>query len=184
MLAEALADGGDEAAFAYIERLRQFQPTEAAAILGRLRFRQDNRVEAVQALDAALRGYRTDAWAWPMIMTHALETVSHVIMRDGSTLKSLRPGLEQPFAAMMLDESRREILLKIAVARDPDANCATALTSYEPYVLWQQPLLTWRARCYEMLHHAEAVRAAQERDEYDHNEPATISDATRIVRGN
>jgi hypothetical protein len=34
-----------------------------------------------------------------------------------------------------------------------------------------------------MLHHADAVRAAQERDEYDRNEPATISDSARVVSG-
>jgi spermidine synthase len=183
MLAEALSDGGDEAALPYIERLREFQPIEASAILGRLRFRQGKHVEAAQALDAAFRGYRADAWPWVMIMTHALETATHLVTRDPTMFKLVRPSLEQPFSALMLDEARREILLKVAVARDPDATCATALASYEPYSLWQQPLLTWRARCYEMLHHADAVRAAQERDEYDRNEPATISDSARVVSG-
>jgi hypothetical protein len=118
-----------------------------------------------------------------MIMTHALETATHLVQRDPNSLKILRGALEQPFAGLMLDESRREILLKLAVARDPDANCAQALTTYEPYPLWQQPLLTWRARCYEMLHHADAARAAQERDEYESNEPTGISDQNRLVHG-
>jgi spermidine synthase len=183
MVAEALAEAGDEAAFPYIEQLRAFQPTEASAILGRLRFRQDRYTEAAYALEASFRAYRTDGWAWPMIMTHALEVATHLIGRDPNALKILRPALEQPFAGLMLDEARREILLKLAVAREPDATCAQALTSYEPHPLWQQPLLGWRARCYEMVHHADAVRAAQERDEYDSNEPAGINDKNRLVRG-
>ncbi|HMJ54730.1 MAG TPA: fused MFS/spermidine synthase [Polyangiaceae bacterium] len=183
MVAEALADSGDDAALGYIERLREIQPTEAAAILGRLRFRQEKYLEAAYALEAAFRAYRTDAWAWTMIMSHALETTGHLMAREPTVLKILRPALEEPFAAVMLDESRREILLKLAVARDPDSTCATALTSYEPHPLWQQPLLGWRARCYEALHHAEATRAAQERDEYDSNEPAGINEGNRLVRG-
>jgi spermidine synthase len=183
MVAEALAEAGDEAASPYIDRLRETQPTEASAILGRLRFRQDKYTEAAYALDAAFRAYRTDGWAWPMIMTHALETMSHLISRDANALKILRTSIEEPFAGLMLDEARREILLKLAVLREPDANCAQALSSYEPYPLWQQPLLSWRARCYEMLRHADAARAAKERDEYDSNEPAGINDSNRFVRG-
>jgi spermidine synthase len=182
MLAEALADMGDEGAVTYIEQLRAVQATEADAILGRLRFRQNRHVEAAQALSTALVAYRTNPWPWPMVMTHALETAQHVISRDASTLKILKAAIEQPFAAQMLDESRREILLKLAVARDPDASCAQALTTYEPYPLWQEPLLTWRARCYELLHHADAARAAQERDEYQRNEPGALSEGARLVR--
>jgi spermidine synthase len=181
VVAEALADMADEAAVPYIERLREWQPSEAAAILGRLRFRQDRFTEAAYALEAAFRSYRTDAWAWPMIMSHALETVNALIGRDANSFKIIRPALEEPFVGLMLDESRREILLKLAVAREPDATCAKALSSYEPYPLWQQPLLTWRARCYEMLNHADAARATQERDEFDQNEPAGMTD--KLVRG-
>ena len=177
LVAEVLADSGNEAAVPYIERLREWQPTEAAAVLGRLRFRQDRFTEAAYALEAAFRNYKTDGWAWPMLMTHALETATVLITRDANSFKILRPALDQPFVGLMLDESRRELLLKIAVSRDPDANCAQALSSYEPYTLWQQPLLTWRARCYEMLHHADAVRAAQERDEFDQNEPAGMTES-------
>jgi spermidine synthase len=182
MLAEALADMGDEGAVTYIEQLRAVQATEADAILGRLRFRQNRHVEAAQALGSALVAYRTNPWPWPMVMTHALETAQHVMSRDASTVKMLKAAIEQPFAAQMLDESRREILLKLAVARDPDASCAQALTTYEPYPLWQEPLLTWRARCYELLHHADAARAAQERDEYQRNEPGALSEGARLVR--
>jgi spermidine synthase len=183
MVAEALADMGDEAAVPYIEQLRAVQPTEADAILGRLRFRQNRFVDAAQALNLSLMSYRTNPWPWPMVMTHALETVTHLLGRDPAVNKILRPAIDQPFAAMMLDESRREILLKLAVGREPDNTCAQALTSYEPYPLWQQPLLTWRARCYELLRHADAARAAQERDEYDRNEPGSMAEGARLVRG-
>jgi len=183
MLAEALADSGDEAAVGYVEKLRAVQPIEADAILGRLRFRQSRYVEAAQALNTAFEAYRTNPWPWPMLMTHALETATHLLGRDPGALKILRPALEQPFAAMMLDESRREILLKLAVGREPDSTCAQALTGYEPHPLWQEPLLSWRARCYELLRHADAARAAQERDAYARNEPGNLAEGARLVRG-
>ena len=182
LLAEGLADMGDDAALAYIERLRALQPTEAAAILARLRFRQGKNVEAAMALDEALRAYQTDVWAWPILMNHALETAGHLMTRDPGAQKIVRGALEKPFAAMMLEETRREMLLKLVVAREPDSSCAAALASYEPHTLWHEPLLTWRARCYDMLHHADAARAAQERDEYASNEPPGMTDHSRVVR--
>jgi spermidine synthase len=184
VVAECLADTGDEAAVPYIDRLRELQPTEAAAIVGRLRFRQNRHMESALALEAAFTAYRSDPWAWPILMTHAIETATHLVTRDANTFKTFRASLEQPFAAMMLDESRRELLLKLAVSKDPDASCAAALASYEPHPLWQQPLLGWRARCYEMLRHADAARAAQERDEFERNEPTNLSsEGKRVVRG-
>ncbi|MET0592827.1 MAG: fused MFS/spermidine synthase [Polyangiaceae bacterium] len=183
MVAEAMSDSGDEAAVPYIDKLREYQPVEAAAIMGRLRFRQNRLMEAAHALTTSFTAYRTEAWPWPAIMAHAMETAGHVISRDPNTLKILRPALDQPYAAMMLEESRREILLKIAVARDPDKDCAQALVGYEPYPLWQQPVLNWRARCYEMLHHAEATRAAQERDEFEKYEPQPVTDQMRMTQG-
>jgi spermidine synthase/MFS family permease len=180
IVAEGLADMGDDAALPYIERLRALQPTEAPAVLARLRFRQGKNVEAAQALDESLRAYQTDVWAWPILMNHALETASHLMTRDPAAQKIVRGALEKPFAAMMLEETRRELLLKLAVAREPDSSCAATLASYEPNTLWQEPLLTWRARCYEMLHHADAARAAQERDEFAHNEPAGMTDDNRV----
>jgi spermidine synthase len=183
MVASGLADVGDEAALPYIEQLRAVQGAEADAILGRLRFRQSRFIEASQALSAALHSYRTNPWPWPMIMTHALETVTHLFGRDPGALKILRPAIEQPFAAVMLDESRREILLKLAVGREPDSTCAQALATYEPHTLWQEPLLSWRARCYELLRHADAARAAQERDEYAKNEPGSMAEGARLVHG-
>jgi tetratricopeptide (TPR) repeat protein len=182
LVAAGLADMGDEAALAYIERLRALEPTEAATLLGRLRFRQGKYVEAAQALDEAFRAYQTDVWAWPILMNHALETAGQVMNRDAAAQKVVRGALEKPFAAMMLDETRREMLLKMTVAREPDASCSAALASYEPNTLWQEPLLTWRARCYDMLHHADAARAAQERDEFASNEPTGMSDTSRVVR--
>jgi spermidine synthase len=182
VVSEALADMGDETAAQYIEQLRAYQPAEASAIMGRLRFRQNRLMEAAHALATAFIAYRTEAWAWPIIMTHAMETASHVISRDANTLKILRPAFEQPFAAVMLDEARHELLLKLTVMRDPDNTCASALASYEPYTLWQQPLLDWRARCYELLHHADAARAAHERDEFEKYEPKPVADFQRFTQ--
>ena len=58
MVAESLADMGDEAAVVYIEQLRAVQPAEADAIMGRLRFRQNRHIE-VRPGDRARRSAPT-----------------------------------------------------------------------------------------------------------------------------
>ena len=182
VVAESLADMGDDQAQSYIARLRALQPLEADAIFGRLLLRQGRFSDAAEALRAAFEAYRTDPWPWPFIMEHALQTAKELASRNPETIAVLRPALEEPFSVLMLDEARSETILSFVAARDPDRSCAEVLSPFEPYVPWHHPLLKWRARCYKMLHHAEADRAERELERFLRDQPVAFSSGLNFVR--
>jgi len=182
VVAEALADGGDDQAYGYIERLRDLQPVEADAILARLYLRQGRFAQAGEALRMAFEAYRTDPWPWPLIMEHALQSAKELAARSPDLIPVLRPALEQPFAVVMLDEARSDAILSFVLARDPDNSCADALRPFEPYVPWHQALLNWRARCYKLLHHAEADRAERELQRFVRDQPSPFGSGLNFVR--
>jgi spermidine synthase len=182
VVAESLADSADDQANAYIERLRALQPIEADAILGRLYMRQGRFGDAAEALRSAFEAYRTDPWPWPLIMEHALQSARELGSRSPDLVGVLRTALEQPFAVVMLDEARTDAILSFVLSRDPDATCADALAPLEPYVPWHQALLNWRARCYKLLHHAEADRAERELQRFVHDQPSQFGSGLNFVR--
>jgi spermidine synthase len=181
-VAESLAETGDDAARAQVDRLRLYQPVEADAILGRLFLRQGQHAQAAEALRVAFEAYRDDPWPWPLVMEHALQTAKELAARNPETIATLRPALDVPFSVLMLDDSRNETVLSFVVARDPDPTCADALRPLEPYVPWHQALLTWRARCYKMLHHAEADRAEADLARFTQDQPFQFGSGLNFVR--
>jgi hypothetical protein len=182
IVAESLADSGEDQARVYIERLRVLQPLEADAIQGRLFLRQGRFSDAAEALRNAFEAYRTNPWPWPFIMEHALQTAKELAARNVDSIVVLRPALEQPFSVLMLDEARSETILSFVAARPPDQSCAEVLTPFEPYVPWHQPLLKWRAQCYKMLHHAEADRAERELERFQKDQPVAFGSGLNFVR--
>jgi hypothetical protein len=182
VVAESLADNGDDQAQVYLERLRALQAIEADAITARLFLRQGRFSDAAEALRIAFEAYRTDPWPWPLIMEHALQTAKELAARSPETVGVLRAALEEPFAVVMLDEARSETILTFAVAHDPTPTCADALRPFEPWVPWHQALLNWRARCYKMLHHAEADRAERDLQRFVRDQPSSFGNGLNFVR--
>jgi tetratricopeptide (TPR) repeat protein len=182
VIAESYADNADDQAQSYIERLRALQPVEADAILGRLFLRQGRFSDAAEALRAAFEAYRTDPWPWPLIMEHALQSAKELAGRSPDLIGVLRSALEQPFSVVMLDEARSDAILSFVAAREPDRTCADALAPFEPYVPWHQALLNWRARCYKLLHHAEADRAEGELQRFVRDQPSPFGSGLNFVR--
>jgi tetratricopeptide (TPR) repeat protein len=181
VVAESFADIGDDQAQGYIERLRGLQPIEADAILGRLHLRQGRFADAGEALRLAFEAYRTDPWPWPYIMEEALQTAKELAARTPAVIGVLRPALETPFAVVMLDEARSDAILSFVLTRDPDRSCADARQPLMPYVPWHQTLLNWRARCYKMLHHAEADRADRELQRFVQDQPSAFGQGLNFV---
>jgi spermidine synthase len=182
IVAESYADNGDDQAQGYIERLRALQPIEADAVVGRLLLRQGRLPDAAEALRSAFEAYRTDPWPWPLIMEHALQSAKELAARSPDLVTVLRPALEQPFSVVMLDEARNDAILSFVASRDPDATCADALRPFEPYIPWHQALLNWRARCYKILHHAEADRAERELQRFVKDQPSQFGSGLNFVR--
>jgi spermidine synthase len=175
-LASALAESGDEAAVAHIDRLRELEPVEADAVVGKLRLRQGRFEDAARALGASFDGYRRDPWPWPMLMNRALDTAKELAQRYPASIPALREALRVPFVCSMLDEARDETLLVLARLEPMNESCVDALRAFEPHFPWALDLLSWRTQCYDYVHHPEAERAKHELEEFMAAQPLAAGD--------
>lgn len=153
LLAEAMADAGEEAAAPHIEKLRAFEPTEAAALSARLHLRRGRIKEAGAASEDALRRYRQDPWPTPALMGRALRTAVDVARRaaqggDAALALRMYQLLREPFVVRVVNEERLLALLEVARICDFPRLCAEALAEQEPHVMWQRPVLEDRVECY------------------------------------
>jgi hypothetical protein len=182
VIAQSLAENADDAALPFIDRLRPLKPAEAAAILARLRLRQNKHTEAAAALESAFATYRSEPWTWPFIMSLALESAKELTARQGETMGLVHEALSQPFALNMFDESRRATLLALDMVKKLDSGCIEILRPFEPYVPWREELLAWRARCYALARHPEHARAQRELDEFNRNVSMPFGKGLDFVR--
>jgi spermidine synthase len=166
MMAETLAELGDEAALGYEARLRPFQSAEADAVRARLLARQGHLEDAMEALEAAFAAHRVDPWPWPVVMRHAVELAADLATKDASLAARAYTALSQPFAGRLLEEARTDAMLVAAGQMPLEKACVEALSSLEPHVPWRLSVLSWRSRCYEATNHVLAPRAARELVEY------------------
>jgi predicted membrane-bound spermidine synthase len=169
MIAQALAENADEAALPFIDRLRPMKPAEAAAILARLRLRQNKLQEAAAALETAFVAYRNEPWSWPFVISLAMETAKEITAKNGDTIGLVREAIGKPFALNMFDDARRATLLALDMVQKLDSGCVEVLRPYEPYVPWREELLSWRSRCYALAHDRNQERAQMELDEFNRN---------------
>jgi predicted membrane-bound spermidine synthase len=182
VIAHSLAENADEAAIPLIDRLRPLKSAEAAAILGRLRLRQNRLQEAATALEAAFVAYRSDPWAWPFVMNFAIESAKELTTKNADAIGLVREALSKPFVLNMFDDSRRATLLSLDMVQKLDPGCVEILRPFEPYVPWREELLSWRTRCYGLTHHPEQQRAQLELDDYNRNVPMPFGKGLDFVR--
>ena len=176
VIGAANAEIGNDAATTQIDQLRELEPVEADALLGRLRLRQGRYDDAAKALAAAFTRYRSDPWAWPFLMNQALENVKELGQRHPPSIPMLREAFSEPFACFLLDEARTETLLLFARTQPIDDSCAKVLEPFEPYFPWGFELLSWRSQCYERIRHPESERAKRELSEFVGTQPVGIGD--------
>jgi spermidine synthase len=174
VMGESLAEMGDAATEPLLARLRESQPTEADALLARLRYRQARFPEAVDAFVAAFEHYRTDAWPEPDLMRRVLVDVGLPLAKNREIADRLHAALAQPFAVHMLETDRLRVRLQLATQIDFQKRCVEAFAPYEPDVPWNDTLLV-RARCYESNHHPLAARAERDLTEYIEQEGRRLS---------
>jgi spermidine synthase len=154
MVAEALADAGDEAALGLAERLRAFQPAEADAVLARLRWRQGRYGEAAAALEACFARYRVDPWPSQPLMWRALAVAVAVAREDPSTdsARRLYHALEEPFSVLLANERRLEAAFEIAARVPPggpgESPAVRAVDAFGPYIPWRRAFLAERFERY------------------------------------
>ena len=166
LVAEGLAEAGDDRAPAAAARLAQLQPGEARAVLARWHQRQGRTAEAGDELLAALAAYETDPWPWPPVMRRALELAREIGEADGDHGRRLLDQLERPFVLRLLDENRRLTRINLARKIDFAGRCVGAFAELEPHVPWSESFLRGRHDCYEKNSHPLAGRARRELDEF------------------
>jgi hypothetical protein len=166
VLADALAEKGDEQAEAYIARLRESHPVEADFVLGRLRWRQGRLPEAVEVLVRAFVRCRDDPWPMPLVVENAFPIALDLAGRNDRFAVALCDALARPFSVALLDDARRVALLGVAALVDA-ARYARVLREMEPNVFWQWGVLKLRARAYEETGDPRASLALRELAEFE-----------------
>lgn len=180
LVAESLAETGDDAARPWIERVGRLDPTEGAVYAARLALRQGQLEVATGELEAAIQRYRDDPWPPPMTMLRALGLTREVAARDRRLGERLYQILKKRFAVAMLDEQRHKTLVELAIQIDFRRLCVESLKPYEAHVLWQREFLSGRARCYELSGHPLAAAAASDLAEFEAAEPRPFG--TGLIR--
>lgn len=170
VLAEALAQGAEEQATAFIARLQGPHPVEASVTLARLRWRQGRAAEAAELLERAFTLYRRDPWAMPAVVKNAFPIVLDLASRDAALAASLDDALAHPFAVALLDDER--VLVRLEVASYLDlSRYAAALAEMEPDVPWRAAVLDRRARAYEAAGNPLAPKARRDLAKFFEKEP-------------
>jgi spermidine synthase len=162
VVAESYASAGDDRARTYIEKLRGFQPTEAAVIYGRLLTRQGKMDEAAAAMENAFERHRHDVWPWTVITKHAMTTVDEIAAADAKLADRMYRAVASPLPVYLLEGQRLATMLKIAMRTKLAVPCAETLGLFEPHVPWRKDVLEWRASCYRDMKGKDAPLAGSE----------------------
>jgi hypothetical protein len=96
ILAEGLAERGDQGAIQQIQALGAVQPIEAEAATARLALRLGQLEVARDALAAALGLDRTDPWPSQVAMSHALSLAVELAAASPDAARAFRPGAPSP----------------------------------------------------------------------------------------
>jgi spermidine synthase len=148
MLAESLANRGDDAAVAYAEQLRVWQPTDADAVLARLRFQQNRLDEAATLLERVFARGRIDPWPNVDTFGRSLDIAMMLASKYPYAARMYR-ALEHPFAAGQWEDTRkidRALISKEVEGCGP--HTIAAIRQLEPWVPWRKDLLKLRVDCY------------------------------------
>src|SRR5207245_3694524 len=103
MVADLAAQTGDEGALELIERLRRFQPGEAATILAELRIRQSKVDEAAAALESAFHDFRVSPWAGFRFKLKALTLANVAAKLSGQVARRMFAALQEPFSVRAME---------------------------------------------------------------------------------
>jgi len=161
VVAQALADTGDESAAPYIERLRQTRPVEAAALLAQMRWKQGRLEEATDQFEKAFALYRQNPWPLLSVMNKTFLAVADIASRDPRLADRLEKALAQPFAVLLLNEERLQTRYKAATYLDT-LRLEDAIGALEPHTPWRKGLLDRRAKVYESTRNPRADLARRE----------------------
>jgi len=161
-IAVSLADDGDELAASAAERLRPWNDTEAEAILGQLRAKQNRLDEAAPHVLRAFDQFHRDAWADTTTMGRTFDAASAVSHQNRAMSVAVYKAFDQKFAAGQWDDARRFFRVSLgATIEQCGPAMMHALVDLEPYPHWRESVLRNRVECYSRWKVADLAEDAQ-----------------------
>ena len=153
MVAQCLAEQGNEAAHPYIMKLEKTNPGEAQAIKARLLWSQRHFVEAGEILLQALETFHTNPWTPQELTERTLKLAEEIALAEKKKIvaRQLFQALEKPLAVHASDEVRMMSYLHVGMAIDGDTMgeyTYHGVRANEPFIPWQQNFLKIRNGCY------------------------------------
>jgi SAM-dependent methyltransferase len=170
MVADLLADRGDETAIAVIDRLRWWSRADAEFAMARLRLAQHRYGDCARHLAEAFKHCRKEVWAFRYRVADGLGMAEQAAAADPTShgVSDLYAALGQPLAARMFDQ--RRLLARVSIARAVEGGAgpvtASAISGLEPYVPWNASLLELRKDAYAAVGDPKYELAAAELAEY------------------
>lgn len=172
MLAEALAEVGDERAVEMAEGIRGLWPASSDGIIARYLWRKGEQENAYAVLAKALAGFRERPWQIKGVVAHSL-TLAMEMAGSGVHTQDIFALLKEPFSVYQFEEYRKFALVQTGKAIDYQHG-AEALAQWEPAVPWQEPLLEYRLACYNAIGSPLAAQAAKDLARFRAAKPAEV----------
>jgi hypothetical protein len=158
LLALALADLGDDRARPLLERLAEYDRTEAEVIQTHLLVRQGRYREAAERMERVLIALRTHPWCLSHVLEMVFPDVVELAAREPALATRLYAALGHPFAVYLHEEDRLRAAHAVAGLLGTEAVVET-LQAFEPHVPWDEAFLANRYRVYEAAGHPFTHRA-------------------------
>ena len=154
LVADSLAEIGDEKALSYIEKLRPTLPTEATAITAHLRIQQKKWPDAATALEEVLAAFSHYPWTPADIVERTLVAANDLAQRNEGTALAMERAFSKPFVICDHDDLRIRLLLAVGTLLDRGnfgGHTLAGVEAMEPNVPWEGDFLRVREECYLRL---------------------------------
>jgi spermidine synthase len=186
MVAECLADQGDQAAVGYIDQLQAIGRTEAEAIRARLLWRQNRTEEARTTMADAIASLHADPWPMQALITRTINLAVELVEADktGSSGAAIYDALQRPFAVYNSEEVRMFALIRVGISLDrglTGEHLLRSLEAAEPHTPWNWGFLKIRSTCYTALHHPLAADAQNDVLDFLVAEPGRMEKASAVA---
>ena len=181
LVAESMADQADTGAVAYIDKLRQFAPVDADAILAHLLLQRGQFDAATDVLEKVFRNLRTNPWPSRDLTAHTLVAAQRVAAWADSDKPARRlfKAMRLPFCVYNSEESRAIRLFEIAMRIEKEnygKYTLQAVESVEPNVPWQLGFLKVRNACYHAMGSPLAPQAKRDLQQFLIEQPRRLED--------
>ena len=179
LVAECLADAADARLPQAAAQLAREQPIEAEMVMARWHFASGRIPQAAEHLLAAFHAYRQDPWVYRPLVQRTLPMAIRLAERDPRLGARIFEALSQPFSTRMFDHQRHLTRIQLSRLLGSSRLCAEAFAPLEPYVPWEDHMLTFRYECYQAAKSPLVEQARKDLEEYRRAAPPGMVVASR-----